>query len=117
MAQMLTLSQVRRSPQFAWHPQGYLLVDGELFRAVRMEPPASAGYRGVLSVRRSSLRDGDQTLSDGWRHAESCTCELCGGQVAMPVEPPPRALSPTLRASSAAGPGDRARVASEGRRT
>ena len=60
MAQILTLLQVRGSPQFAWHPQGYLWVDGELFRAVRLEPPATGGYQGVLTVRRSTLRDGDQ---------------------------------------------------------
>ena len=87
MAQLLTLSQVRQSSRFAWHPVGYLFVDGQLFRAVRMQPPASAGYRGVLSVRRSSLRDNDHTLEDGWRHAEGCSCELCTAEVAVPFEP------------------------------
>jgi hypothetical protein len=62
-------------------------VNGELFRAVRMEPPASGGYRGVLSVRRSSLRDDDHTLEDGWRHAEGCSCDLCTADVAVPLEP------------------------------
>ena len=87
MAQMLTLLQVRQSSRFAWHPLGYLLVDGELFRAIRMEPPASGGYRGVLSVRRSSLHDDDHTVDDGWRHAEGCSCELCTADVAVPLEP------------------------------
>jgi hypothetical protein len=77
MAQLLTLSQVRRSPRFAWHPRGYLLVDGELYRAVRMEPPASAGYKGVLRVERSSLDDDDRLVADGWSHTEGCSCELC----------------------------------------
>jgi hypothetical protein len=77
MAQLLTLSQVRGSPRFAWHPLGYLLVDGELYRAVRMEPPASAGYSGVLKVQRSALGDGDGLVACGWRHAEGCSCELC----------------------------------------
>ena len=77
MAQLLTLSQVRGSPLFAWHPHGYLLIDGELFRAVRMEPPASTGYQGVLSVRRSLLDDADRLVADGWRHVEGCDCELC----------------------------------------
>ena len=77
MAQLLTLSQVRGSPLFAWHPHGYLLIDGELFRAVRMEPPSSAGYQGVLSVRRSLLDDADRLLAEGWRHVEGCDCELC----------------------------------------
>lgn len=81
MVQMLTLSQVRGSPRFAWHPQGYLLVNGEMFRAVRMEPPAAGGYRGVLSVRRSSLRDDDHTLDDVWQHAQGCSCELCSADV------------------------------------
>ena len=99
MAQMLTLSQVRQSSQFAWHPLGYLLVDGELFRAVRMEPPASGGYRGVLSVKRSSLHDDDHTLNNGWRHAEGCTCELCTAEVAVPLEAG-RARAPDYRKQS-----------------
>jgi hypothetical protein len=81
MAQLLTLAQVRGSSLFAWHPQGYLHIDGELFRAVRMEPPASTGYQGVLSVKRSSLCDGDRTLADGWQHAEGCSCQLCVAEV------------------------------------
>lgn len=77
MAQTLTFSQVRGSPHFAWHPLGYLLVDGGLFRAVPMEPPAAGGYRGVLSVRQSSLREGGHTLIAGWYHADQCRCGLC----------------------------------------
>ena len=79
MAQLLTLSQVRGFPNFAWHALGYLLVDGELYRAIPMEPPASEGYRGVLSVKRSGLGDDDRLIADGWRHAEDCTCPLCAG--------------------------------------
>lgn len=77
MAQILTLLQVRGSPQFAWHPLGYLWVDGELLRAVRMEPPATGGDQGVLSVKRSTLRDGGHTVDGGWRHREGCRCDLC----------------------------------------
>jgi len=86
MVQLLTLSQVRQSSQFAWHPQGYLLVDGELFRAVRMEPPAAGGYRGVLSVKRSSLGADVRLIAEGWRHVEGCACELCAAEVAVPLE-------------------------------
>jgi hypothetical protein len=77
MAQILTLLQVRGSPQFAWHPLGYLWVDGRLFRAVRLEPPATGGYQGVLTVKRATLRDGDHTVDGGWRHGEGCRCDLC----------------------------------------
>ena len=77
MAQLLTLSQVRGSPLFAWHPLGYLMVDGELFRAVHMEPPASVGYRGVLRVERSHLGGDERLVTAGWSHAEGCSCELC----------------------------------------
>ena len=88
MAQILTLLQVRGSPQFAWHPHGYLWVDGRLFRAVRLEPPATGGYQGVLTVKRSALRDGDHTIDGGWRHGEGCRCDLC----ADPTATPPRAF-------------------------
>jgi len=81
MAQLLSFSQVREFPLFAWHPQGYLLIGGELFRAVRMEPSASVGYQGVLAVRRSSLREGDHTLDFGWQHADGCGCDLCRAEV------------------------------------
>lgn len=84
MAQLLTISQVRGSRRFAWHPLGYLFVDGELYRAVRMEPPASAGYRGVLNVQRSTLDDDDGLVADGWRHSEGCSCELCSVDAAAP---------------------------------
>ena len=77
MARTLTLSEVRGSPYFAWHPEGYLHVDGELFRAMRMEPPATGGYQSVLSVKRSALRDGDHIVEDGWHHVEGCDCLLC----------------------------------------
>jgi hypothetical protein len=81
MAQTLSLSHVRESSHFAWHPLGYLWVDGELFRAVRMEPPAAEGYQGVLSIKQSSLRDDLRILEDGWRHADGCSCELCALEV------------------------------------
>jgi hypothetical protein len=84
MAQILTLLQVRGSPRFAWHPQGYLWVDGELFRAVRLEPPATGGYQGVLTVKPSVLRDGDHTLDGGWRHGEGCGCDLCSSALSAP---------------------------------
>jgi hypothetical protein len=77
MAKKLTLSQVRGSPRFAWHPLGYLLIDGELFRAVRLQPPATGGGQGVLAVRHSALRGRDHLVADDWRHAEGCPCELC----------------------------------------
>jgi hypothetical protein len=103
MAQLLTLSQVRGSPRFAWHPLGYLLVDGELYRAVRMEPPASAGYRGVLKVERSSLGADDRLVAGGWSHTEGCSCELCtvGVGAARPVR-----LRAVARHVRAAGQGD-----------
>jgi len=84
MAQTLTFSQVRGSPHFAWHPLGYLLIDGGLFRAVPMEPPAAGGYRGVLGVRQSSLREGDHTLVAGWYHADQCRCGLCADSASAP---------------------------------
>ena len=77
MAQTLTLSQVHASLHFAWHPHGYLFVDGKLFRAMRMEPPASGGSQGVLHVKRSTLHDDDHVVDDGWHHAEDCTCRFC----------------------------------------
>ena len=97
MAQILTLLQVRGSPQFAWHPLGYLWVDGELFRAVRLEPPATGGYQGVLSVKRSALRDGDHTIDGGWRHREGCRCDLCANATATP---PSAASDPLKRRGS-----------------
>jgi hypothetical protein len=77
MARELTLAEVRDSRRFAWHPQGYLFVDGELFRAVRMEPPAAQGYSHALRVRRSSLSGGHHLVEDGWYHVEDCPCSLC----------------------------------------
>ena len=77
MARELTLAEVRHSRRFAWHPHGYLFVDGELFRAVRMEPPAAQGYSHALRVRRSSLSGGEHLVEDGWYHAEDCPCSLC----------------------------------------
>jgi hypothetical protein len=97
MAQILTLLQVRGSPQFAWHPQGYLWIDGELFRAVRLEPPATGGYQGVLTVRPSTLRDGDHTVDGGWRHGEGCRCDLCANPANAPD---PAALEPLGRSGS-----------------
>jgi hypothetical protein len=100
MATTLTLSQVRGSPRFAWHPLGYLLVDGELFRAVRLQPPATGGSRGVLAVKRSLLRERDHLLADDWRHAEGCVCGLCAAcvELAAPTGPVATATSPGLRA-------------------
>jgi hypothetical protein len=77
MPHTLTLSQVRASLHFAWHPQGFLLVDGKLFRAVLKEPPASEGYREALHVSLSSLGDDDRMLNIGWHHAADCSCDLC----------------------------------------
>jgi hypothetical protein len=77
MARELTLAEVRKPRRFAWHPHGYLFVDGELFRAVRMEPPAAQGYSHALRVRRSSLSGGEHLVEDGWYHAEDCPCSLC----------------------------------------
>jgi hypothetical protein len=96
MAQTLTLLQVRGSPRFAWHPQGYLWVDGALFRAVRLEPPATGGYQGVLTVKPSTLRAGDHTVDAGWRHAEGCRCDLC----TTPASTPDRAGDPRARPGS-----------------
>ena len=108
MAQILTLLQVRGSPQFAWHPLGYLWVDGELFRAVRLEPPATEGYQGVLSVKRSALRDGDHTIDGGWRHREGCRCDLCANATATP---PSAASTRSNAAARASGPPPRRRRA------
>lgn len=77
MPHTLTLSQARESLHFAWHPRGYLLVDGKLFRAVEKAPPASNGYGEALHVRLSTLRDSDHVLEDGWHHTEDCSCALC----------------------------------------
>ncbi len=77
MPRSLTLSQVRASLHFAWHPWGFLLVDGKLFRAVLKGPPASRGHGEALHVRLSTLRDSDRVIEDGWHHAEDCSCDLC----------------------------------------
>ncbi len=77
MIQTLSLAQVREAAVFAWHPLGYLLVNGELFRAVRMKPPAAEGYADALHVRRSRLRTTDHMVNEGWRHAEGCHCRFC----------------------------------------
>jgi hypothetical protein len=77
MARELTLAEVRDSRRFAWHPHGYLLVDGDLFSTVRMEPPAARGYSHALRVRRSSLLGAEHLVEDGWYHAEDCPCSLC----------------------------------------
>jgi hypothetical protein len=86
MARELTLAEVRDSRRFAWHPHGYLFVDGELFRAVRMEPPAAQGYSHALCVRRSSLCGGEHVVEVGWYHADGCPCSLCvAGKDALPT--------------------------------
>jgi hypothetical protein len=87
MPTRLTLSQVRESQLFAWHPAGYLYVNGELFRALRMEPPASDGYSRALRVRRSSLTGGEHLVEDGWYHAEGCSCRFCTAPQTEPELP------------------------------
>jgi hypothetical protein len=114
MAQSLTFSQVRGSPHFAWHPLGYLLVDGGLFRAVPMEPPAAGGYRGVLSVRQSSLREGDHTLIAGWRHAGQCCCALCADSASAPSSGSPRQQTPPPGRRTWKAPSDVPRLSHRG---
>jgi hypothetical protein len=115
MAQTLTLLQVRGSALFAWHPLGYLWVDGQLFRAVRLEPPATGGYQGVLTVKPSTLRDGDHTIDGGWRHGEGCRCDLCtptdtaaSGTADQPLRPGSRVWTsaPTTARHGPRGHGD-----------
>lgn len=77
MNRSLSLAQVREAAVFAWHPQGYLLVDGELLRAVRMEPPASGGHSHILRVGPTRLRGSEHMLSEGWRHLKGCDCRFC----------------------------------------
>ena len=77
MAHDLSYSQVREAGLFAWHPLGYLFIDGELLRAVRMEPPASDGQTNALKVGRSALRGTEEIAKEGWRHLEGCDCPHC----------------------------------------
>jgi hypothetical protein len=77
VAATLTLDQVIESGRFAWHVAGYLYINGEIFSAIHMEPPSVEGYAHALRVRRSSLRDAQHKISDGWNHAEGCGCRWC----------------------------------------
>ncbi len=88
MPHTLTLSQVRAALHFAWHPRGFLLVDGRLFRAVLKEPPASGSYGDAFHVSLSTLRDGDHLVNDGWYHAQDCSCNLCNRRRLSVVGPP-----------------------------
>jgi len=97
MAQSLSFSQVRESGLFAWHPDGYLYVDGELFRAVRMQRPSSesrAAYSDEhLHVRRSSLHGLEKQIECGWHHEEACACALCAALQRAPAAECPVELS------------------------
>jgi hypothetical protein len=77
VAARLTFDQVIESGQFAWHPAGYLFINGEIYRAIHMEPPSAEGYARALRVRRSSLRAAEHKISEGWHHAEGCDCRFC----------------------------------------
>ncbi len=82
MASPLTFSQVRSSDAFAWNPDGYLYVAGDLFRAVIQTRPFSdelADSAAKLRVRHSSLQEQDSIADTGWRHAEDCQCGACAG--------------------------------------
>ena len=90
MVTPLTFSQVRSSDALAWHPDGYLYMAGDLYRAVIQTRPFGdelADPEAKLRVRRSSLSERERGLEAGWHHLEGCACAACAAAPgAQPAE-------------------------------
>ena len=77
--QVLSLDQVRAVEAFAWHPAGYVYVDGKLLRDVDGAPYGSgAGPERRMALVSSKLGDMDQkVVGEGWHHLGGCRCRFC----------------------------------------
>jgi hypothetical protein len=75
VAQGLSFDEVRHGTAVAWHPAGYLFLDGRL---LRIAADCEQGSEIVLrSVRPSTLHGSEDHIQSGWRHLDDCDCEGC----------------------------------------
>ena len=76
---VLTLEQARHAGRFAWHRDGWLLVDGEIIHlllAAHEEPLPSLTIAYAAPAAEADLNHG-ASVGGGWRHLPACDCEFC----------------------------------------
>ena len=76
----LTLEQAKTAGRFAWHRDGWLVVDGEVVRLLlgsQDEPRPSLAIEYGQVAPETEWEYGPNMRNGDWHHLSGCDCQFC----------------------------------------